>query len=212
MSGFGNMKVTDAGHAMLAQAMQGAQITFTKVEIGDGAKSTGYESTTQLVHFLYALPLQSVLRSGQKVTVTSEVANSGLEQGYYLRETALYAHAGTGAEAIFAYDNAGDGAICIPSGSSNVSMDGRLRFAFQISESSNVTINTTGLQFAAYDHRHDNSTAGADGFMSAADKQKLDSRLGQAVNQNSSPTFAGATIGGIVIDGAGVAHGMKYEA
>jgi hypothetical protein len=140
------------------------------------------------------------------------VANSGLEEGYYLREAALFAKIGTGAETAFAYDNAGDGAIYIPAGSSNVSMDGRLRFAFQISEAANVTINTAGLQFAEYDHRHDNATVSADGFMSAVDKQKVDDRLGQAVNQDSSPTFAGATIGSVLIDANGVAHGLKYEA
>lgn len=45
-------------------------------------------------------------------------------------------------------------------------------------------------------HVHALATAATAGFMAAADKQKLDERLGQAVNTNSSPTFAGMTVNG----------------
>ncbi len=58
--------------------------------------------------------------------------------------------------------------------------------------------------YAVADHRHDNATTAADGFLSKEDKQALDT-LGDCVTQSltaaSTPTFAGLKITGY-IDGA----------
>ncbi len=208
---FGNLTITTAGQTMLAQALLGGAIAFTKAEVGDGTKSTGFDTTTALENKLYELSVSGVLRNGLKVTVTSDLANSGLTEGYYLREIAVYAKLDAGAEVLLAYDNAGEEAVYIPAGSSNVSMDGRIRFAFQISEDAEVTVETGGMLWAEYDHRHDNATAEADGFVSAEDKEKLDGRLGQAVNPGSTPTFAGMSLSGDLNMNGHVIHGATYE-
>ena len=95
-------------------------------------------------------------------------------------------------------------------------MDGRIRWAYEISPEGNVAIETGGLLWAEYDHRHDNATSDDDGFMSAVDKTNLDTMAGsgtvQGVGTGDSPEFAAATIGGVLIDENGVAHGIKYEA
>ncbi len=207
-----NKAITTAGYALIAQAMLGTRIEFTRMVIGDGIRSTGFSSATGAVHELYSLPLAGVLRSGTKVTVTSAIAPDDLEEGYELREIVVFAKPEGGAEICFSAACNAEGAIHVEPNSSSVSMDGRIRWAYEISPEGNVTIETGGLLYADYDHRHDNATQSADGHMSAGDKEKMDNWLGQDVSEDSTPIFAAATIGGVYIDSSGVAHGIQYEA
>ncbi len=61
--------------------------------------------------------------------------------------------------------------------------------------------------FANAEHGHANASQSGAGFLSVEDKQKIDGRLGQAVNTNSSPTFANITLGP-----DGVIHNARFEA
>lgn len=207
-----NKAITDAGYQLIAQALSGTKIEFTRIVIGDGIRSTGFSSATGAVHALYSLQIESVLRNNTKVTVTSAIAPNDLETGYDLREIVVFAKPEGGDEICFSAACNDEGAIHVDPMSNNVSLDGRIRWAYEISPEGNVTIETGGLLYADYDHTHDEATQEEAGFMSAADKQKLDQRLGQAVNPNSEVTFRKVTVGSAYIDENGVAHGFRYEA
>ena len=68
-----------------------------------------------------------------------------------------------------------------------------------------LTLGGHGVSYyAAADHRHDNATTSADGFLSKEDKQALDTlgeRVTQGLTSTSTPTFAGLKVTGY-IDGA----------
>ena len=56
-------------------------------------------------------------------------------------------------------------------------------------------------EYASADHRHNNATASADGFMSKEDKATHDEmagRINQSVKTDASPTFAGLTVNGFI--------------
>ena len=207
-----NKAITTAGYQLIAQAMLGTKMEFTRIVIGDGIRTTGFSSATGAVHALYSLPLESVLRSGTKVTVTSQMAPDNLEEGYDLTEIVVFAKPEGGAEICFSAACNDEGAIHVDPNTNNVSMDGRIRWSYEISPEGNVTIETGGLLWAEYDHDHDEATQEEAGFMSAEDKQKIDQRLGQAVNQDSSTTFAGVTTSVIHMENGGVIHNARYEA
>lgn len=65
-------------------------------------------------------------------------------------------------------------------------------------------------------HRHDNASAGRDGFMSKEDKAKLDTNISQGLKPTDSPTFAGLTVkGNVALTGTvtvdGVIQGARFE-
>ncbi len=212
-----NYAITTYGYQLIAQAMLGTKIQFTRMVIGDGLRTTGFSSATGAVHELYSLNLESVLRNNTKVTVTSAIAPDDLETGYDLKEIVVYAKPEGGTEICFSAACNSDGAIHVDPESNNVSMDGRIRWAYEISPEGNVTIDTGGLLWAEWDHTHDAATQEAAGFLSMGDKLKLDTvagRVNQGVKTTDNPTFAGYTIGtsGTYMDSNGVLHGAKYEA
>ncbi len=188
-----NKAITEAGYQLIAQTLLGTRIDFTRIVIGDGIRSTGFSSATDAVHALYSLPIESKLRSGTKVTVTSGITPDDLEAGYDLTEIVVFAKPEDGAEICFSAACNDEGGIHVDPNSNNVSMDGRIRWAYEISPEGNVTIDMGGLLWADYDHRHENATDAADGFMAAADKDALDKLCGWIDPET------------------GVAHGLRFE-
>lgn len=108
-----DMKLTSAGFNLVAQALAGHELTFTRVVFGD-AKQDGSIVTpaederlalTNLInpHDL-ALPITDI-RPGQNgsVTLTFLIDNARLSNGFYCREVGIFAKIDEGAEQLYAY-------------------------------------------------------------------------------------------------------------
>lgn len=126
MAQFNNIKLTNAGLDMLAQAQTGKVLTFTAVRVGDGYIGDGdIRTLTALVSPVEA----DISIADNKVTGTGQTRlTARLRSGntaFYLREIGIYAKVTGGTEALYAYASAGDNADYIPAagGATNVIQD-----------------------------------------------------------------------------------------
>lgn len=86
--------LTIKGRDLQAKVEAGTTLTFTKVKIGDGQLGQGQtlEGLNDLVHPLKTLSIASVqAESGGLCRVRSNITNSGVTQGFYIREVGLFA-------------------------------------------------------------------------------------------------------------------------
>jgi len=88
------MILTNLGRDLQAKAEAGTALSFTKVKIGDGQIIEGQtlEELTDLVHPLKILDIISVLAEGGGLCrIVSSITNTGITQGFYVREVGLFA-------------------------------------------------------------------------------------------------------------------------
>lgn len=74
---FEALVITDAGRALLASAMQGGGITFTRAQMGDGQITTQtLAALTALVSPVVTLPISSASHSGDTASVVVDFSNA----------------------------------------------------------------------------------------------------------------------------------------
>lgn len=74
---FEALVITDAGRALLASAMQGGGITFTRAQMGDGQITTQtLAALTALVSPVVTLPISSATHSGDTASVVVDFSNA----------------------------------------------------------------------------------------------------------------------------------------
>ena len=74
---FEALVITDAGRALLASAMQGGGITFTRAQLGDGQITTQtLAALTALVSPVITLPISSATHSGDIASVVVDFSNA----------------------------------------------------------------------------------------------------------------------------------------
>lgn len=106
------MTLTEAGRNLLAKALTGKQLTFTKAFVGDGILgSRDPAKLTALISQKRELPIQSMNTTSTLGTaeVVLEMSNKGLSAGFFVREYGLFARdPDTGAQVLYAYTNKGN--------------------------------------------------------------------------------------------------------
>lgn len=116
MSKFITQDITAAGLQMLANALAGSSITFTKIVLGSGftdQQARNVEALVQPVVELEILKLQTTAEPGTAVVGTA-FSNVGLSNDFYYRELGVYATSPELGEVLYSYANAGDNAELIP--------------------------------------------------------------------------------------------------
>lgn len=107
------MILTEAGRNILALALSGYELHFTRAFSGDGSLNNKdpYKLTT-LINAKQELAIQSINASATGTCeVVLEMTNKNLSTGYFVREYGLYArHPQTNQEVLYAYENVGDNA------------------------------------------------------------------------------------------------------
>ena len=105
------MILTDAGRNLLAQALTGKTLTFTRAFIGDGILPANSDPTkrTSLISSKMELPIQSISKSEGIGTceVVLEVSNKNLSHGFFVNEYGVFAKINGGTETLYAYRNTG---------------------------------------------------------------------------------------------------------
>lgn len=106
------MILTTAGRNLLALALTGKELVFTRAFVGDGSLRTGQDpaSLSALISPKRELPIQSMSVTGSVGTaeVVLEMTNKGLTTGFFVREYGLFArHPDTGSEVLYSYRNTG---------------------------------------------------------------------------------------------------------
>ena len=120
-----DMKLTRRGFDLLARALGGQQLTFTKVEFGDSKvdgeiiqpTDTEAYDFTHLIHKRdIELPLVECTPSGGgEVLITFMIDNANLTEGFFMREVGLYAQIQDETPLLYAYLNQGLQSSYLPS-------------------------------------------------------------------------------------------------
>ena len=110
--------LTVEGERMLAKAVAGTKVSFTKAVMGSGYLPSGtYEKNVSAVMTPeQEVPIQSVtINSSSSVLISAYFSNKNLGKGFYFREKALYMSDGTD-EVLAIYGNNGADAEYIDKG------------------------------------------------------------------------------------------------
>lgn len=137
---------TSAGLIAIQRALAGEDITFTKLDIGDGVLTNlDISNFTGVINKIKDYPLGVVKPEGQEmVRLRANINNVGITEDKAIREFGLYAKFGSSEqEFLFAYMNTGDIPTALPS-SSGGRYDLNRDFVLYIGSSTNVTFNTNG--------------------------------------------------------------------
>jgi len=117
MADFRGAMLTQRGRNLLAKAQTGTTLTFTKIAIGDGLwpSSTDPTQLNNLVSPKLNLPIQEIRVVGDgTVRLRFVLTNTGLSQGFFMREIGIYAQDPDLGEILYAVAYAGDRADFIP--------------------------------------------------------------------------------------------------
>ncbi|MDM7320218.1 MAG: phage tail protein [Fervidobacterium sp.] len=94
MANFGGTILTTRGRNLLAKALTGTQLQFTRIGLGDGVwdANTNPETLTALVSEKLSLQIQSLQIAGDGTArLRFVLTNQGLQQGFFLREIGIFA-------------------------------------------------------------------------------------------------------------------------
>jgi hypothetical protein len=117
MADFRGTILTQKGRNLLAKAQTGTTLTFTKIAIGDGLWPSNTDPTqlNDLVSPKLNLPIQEIKVVGDgTVRLRFVLTNTGLSQGFFMREIGIYAQDPDIGEILYAVAYAGDRADFIP--------------------------------------------------------------------------------------------------
>ncbi|MGL4866120.1 MAG: hypothetical protein ACRC4T_23760 [Cetobacterium sp.] len=137
---------TSAGLIAIQRALAGEDITFTKLDIGDGVLTNlDISNFTGVINKIKDYPLGVVKPEGQEmVRLRANINNVGITEDKAIREFGLYAKFGSSEqEFLFSYMNTGDIPTALPS-SSGGRYDLNRDFVLYIGSSTNVTFDTNG--------------------------------------------------------------------
>ncbi|MEG0583603.1 MAG: hypothetical protein RR476_03430 [Cetobacterium sp.] len=137
---------TSAGLIAIQRALAGEDITFTKLDIGDGVLTNlDISNFTGVINKIKDYSLGVVKPEGQEmVRLRANINNVGITEDKAIREFGLYAKFGSSEqEFLFAYMNTGDIPTALPS-SSGGRYDLNRDFVLYIGSSTNVTFDTNG--------------------------------------------------------------------
>ncbi|MDR1020445.1 MAG: phage tail protein, partial [Synergistaceae bacterium] len=147
MAQYDGMKFTKAGRTLLAKALAGAELHFTRVAAGDGTLPEGADvyERTDLVHPVRDLPISSVKATtvGQ-ATITAALSNEGLAMGFFAREIGIFAADPDDGEILYAYTNARDYPDYIPGQDGADVIRSMISFVTVIDSAQNVTAVISG--------------------------------------------------------------------
>jgi hypothetical protein len=117
MADFRGTILTQRGKNLLAKAQTGTTLTFTRIAIGDGLWSSNTDPTqlNDLVSPKLNIPIQEIRVVGDgTVRLRFVLTNTGLSEGFFMREIGIYARDPNIGEILYAVAYAGDKADFIP--------------------------------------------------------------------------------------------------
>lgn len=135
--------LTDNGRNLLAKAVGGKELKFSKVAFGAGDFDYETEKVAELTELKdkrINLPIVDKRVEGGIAYITARLNNFTLETGFPAKEIGIYAiDPDTGAELLYSYRNVGDEYNFIPGGSSILKKDCRFEYWVEINDAPIVT-------------------------------------------------------------------------
>ncbi len=142
-----NLKLTEKGVLLLAQAAAGKTVVFQKMVMGDGSYSGNPESVEEVISPKQELPIYRLARNGPRVSVRSILTLGEVTEPFWWRELGLYAADSDGGRLVLAaYGNAQDKADYIAAGGI---LDERiLDVSFVVDTAADIAADVSGVLFA----------------------------------------------------------------
>lgn len=147
--GFEGFIITNGGLNLLAKAISGKRLQFTRVGLGDSESggvvvtisATDAPDMTDLVHWQKDMPIvDDPVVSGGIASITYMVQNAGVTEGFWLCETGIYAlDPDTGNEILYAYENRGIKGGWLPPMGSNTVWQQRMIAEIIVGNATNIT-------------------------------------------------------------------------
>lgn len=107
MASFNGFVLTNKGRELLAKAVAGEQLTFTKMEVGDGTFTGDIKTLTALVSKKDDFNINQIENQGNgQVSLKAIINNQSTVTGYYIREIGVFAHGADNIEILYAYNKA----------------------------------------------------------------------------------------------------------
>lgn len=116
MAAFPKMTLTNAGQALQTKVLAGAQLTFTRIALGDGQLNDQPVSLlTDMIHQTASVEVDTVrVMSASTCQVAGFFSNATISAGFQWRETGLFAQDPDAGEILYGYTNAGGAGDYIP--------------------------------------------------------------------------------------------------
>ena len=93
MASFNGFVLTNKGRELLAKAVAGEQLTFTKMEVGDGTFTGDIRTLTALVNKKDDFSINQIENQGNgQVSLKAIISNKNTTIGYYIKEIGMFAH------------------------------------------------------------------------------------------------------------------------
>ncbi|QID32291.1 phage tail-collar fiber domain-containing protein [Pampinifervens florentissimum] len=94
MANFSGMVLTKRGRNLLAKALAGTNLTFTRVKLGSGQynDNTDIENLNDLLQPKLALPIQSIEVGDGTAKIRFVLRNDDLQEGFFLSEIGVFAN------------------------------------------------------------------------------------------------------------------------
>jgi hypothetical protein len=143
MAKYDGMKFTAAGRTLLARAIAGEELRFTRVMVGDGVLPDGaniYE-LSDLIHPVKEVPISSIkVTTVGQATITAVLTNVGQASLLTVREIGIFAaDPDEGSDILYSYTNAGDYPDYVPGQDGADIYQSLLSFVTVIDNAQNVT-------------------------------------------------------------------------
>ena len=107
MASFNGFVLTNKGRELLAKAVAGEQLTFTKMEVGDGTFTGDIRTLTALVNKKDDFSINQIENQGNgQVSLKAIISNKNTTIGYYIKEIGMFAHGADNIEILYAYNKA----------------------------------------------------------------------------------------------------------
>ena len=138
-------RLTKAGAILLAKAIAGTQLTFTRGAFGDAA---GHDAPTAkqidnfnaLLNERMSLPITGFKVENNQAIITLLVKNEEITAGFRVVEGGIFARdAETGDDVLYAYFYDGDEADFMPAGNGGIQLEYEYEFITAVSNAENVT-------------------------------------------------------------------------
>jgi hypothetical protein len=107
MAEFSGFILTNKGRELLAKAVAGATLTFTRIGFGDGLYEGDKKEAEELAGLKNKFFINQIKKTGTgQVSLKTIITNRNVETGYYIREIGIYAVCENEEEVLYAYNSA----------------------------------------------------------------------------------------------------------
>jgi len=103
MSDFKNKSITTKGMELLAKALAGEPLEFTKIELGSGSYEDDLGFATELVEVKQTLLINNLDRNGSQITLSALLKNEDIISDFKWSELGIYAKGKDDVEHLYMY-------------------------------------------------------------------------------------------------------------